>query len=117
MTETSAIAIALARIAQAIPNMNTYAASATTTTTTRTPLIDPYDRATTFDPSSRSGSTTYAKACAPLSEPWDVQVETFPSFMIKVYIYANKVKWNTAAPHGILFFPTGGNVNHGIPTK
>ena len=78
MTETSAIATNMARIAQAISNMNTYAAYASTPSTTFTTLIDTYNPARPFDLSYQSGSTSYADACTSISKLWDVQVETFP---------------------------------------
>ena len=73
MTETSAIATALASLAQVIYDINTHATSTATTPTTRTPLLDNYNPATPFELSSRSGSTAYADACTPLSEPWESQ--------------------------------------------
>ena len=115
MTETSFIATALVSLAQAIYNMNTRASSAAMMLNVCTPLLYPYNTATPFGLYSWAGST--ADAYTPLSGPLDGQVVTFPSFIVNIFISANKVKWNATAPHGTLSVSTGGNNNPNILTK
>ena len=97
--------------------MNTCNASSLMISADRTPLLNPYNTATTLNLSSCSGSTTYANAFTPLSEPWHRQVETFSSFIVSILICANRVKWDAASTHSILSVPTGGNTHFNILTE
>ena len=110
MAETLSITTNLASLSQAISDMNTRATSVIWTMTAFIPLLSHYNPAKPFGLFSRFGGAVDADTCAPLSEPWDSQVETFPSFIINVCIYDNKLKWNDATPHSILSVPTGGEV-------
>ena len=111
MTDSSAINTTLDILSQNISDMDTPVVSSSRTSTVRTPLPNPYNPSTNFDLSSQSGATTYADACATLSEPWDGQVGKFPSFIVNVHICAKKMKWNTFTPHGILSVSIRGNTN------
>ena len=111
MTESSAIATNMVRIAQDIFNMNTCDAYASTTSTAFTTLLDTYNTDKPFYLSYQYGSTAYADACASLFELWDVQFKTFPQLIFNIRIHVNKMKWNAAATHGILSVLTRGNYN------
>ena len=50
---------------------------------------------------------TYTTISALLDEIWDGHVATFPSFIVALRLRSQEGKWNAAAPHGILSFPTG----------
>jgi hypothetical protein len=86
----NAIAVALANLNQPAPHVPA------------PPVLDPFSSAGPFDLASRAGSTAFASACAPLDDPWDGTVETFPSFIIALRIRSSKAHWNAADPQGIL---------------
>ena len=117
ITDSLAIATALASLSQAISDTNTCATSSVLTSTSCTPLPNTYNPHMPFDVYFQAGSTAYANACASISKLWDGQVETFPSFIVNVRIHADKVKWNALAPHGILSVPTRGSTSSNIITE
>jgi hypothetical protein len=86
----NAIAVALANLNQPAPHVPA------------APVLDPFSSAGPFDLASRAGSTAFASACAPLDDPWDGTVETFPSFIIALRIRSSEAHWNAADPQGIL---------------
>lgn len=71
------------------------------------PLLDIFAAAQPFDRATRAGASAYDKACAPLDVLWDGTIESFPSFMIALRIRADEVRWNSAAPQGILSYTVG----------
>jgi hypothetical protein len=68
------------------------------------PLLDPFDAATPFDLAARAGSTAYATACSALDETWDGMPDTLPAFVVCLRIRSAEVKWDAAAPNGILTY-------------
>jgi hypothetical protein len=117
MADAGVLAAALTALANAIATLNTNNAAnaanaAAAPPPVRQPLLDPFDSNDPFDLSSRAGSVAFAAASAPLDESWDGSVETFPSFIVTLRIRASEVKWNAAAPQGILTFNGNNLLTH-----
>ena len=99
------LAQALTALATAVTQLNAYTAGAGGAGGA-VPLLDPFDESTPFNLSARAGSTAYATACSALDETWDGMPDTLPSFVVCLRIRSAEVKWNAAAPHGILTYGT-----------
>ena len=110
MTDAQATAQAFTDIAAALQLLQAAAAGArgpaaqNPQVAAHTPLLDLFDEATPFDMSSRAGSTAMTIASAALGEKWDGTVTKLPTFLLSLKQRAQDVKWNGAAPHGILTF-------------
>lgn len=67
-------------------------------------VLDPFNAPNPFDLSSRAGSYAFATASAALDELWDGTIEKFPAFIISLRVRASEVRWNAAAPQGIMSY-------------
>jgi hypothetical protein len=111
MTDTSAAALAtaLTALANAVAQLNTITAASGGGgggTAAPGPLLDPFDVSTPSDLPSRAGSMAYATACSALDETWDGLPDTLLSFGVCLRIRSAEVKWDAAAPNGILLHGT-----------
>lgn len=71
------------------------------------PLLNVFAAAPPFNRATCAGASAYDKTCAPWGVLGDGTIETSPSFMIALCIYANEFRWNAAAPQGILTYTVG----------
>ena len=71
---------------------------------TRIPVYDLFDSGIAFDMSSRAGSSAMTQAASALPKKWNGSVNELPGFLIALKTRAMQVKWDAAAPNGILTY-------------
>ena len=81
------------------------------------PQFVQFNDGTPFNLRTRSGTAAWDKACAPLPEPWDGSLETFPAMVVNLSMKALLCKWNAPAPHGILNIPVAGGGTKNLFTE
>ena len=65
------------------------------------PVHDLFSSMQPFDLSTRSGMQAFEDISKPLSDKWDGNISTFPTFIINLKLRSNKGRWNAPAPSGI----------------
>ena len=73
---------------------------------------------TPFDLDTRAGSRAFSQMCEPLESKWDGTPQSFAPFLLELRVRSQEVKWDAAAPHGIMSYPhTTGTAPHQVTTN
>jgi hypothetical protein len=106
MADNAILATALTALADVTANLNNANVAAANTPppppAVHAIVLDLFSSNAPFDLSTRTGSSAFTTASAALDNPWDGTVENFPVFIISLHIRSGEVRWNSAAPTGIL---------------
>lgn len=90
----AALALAISNLATAVANINSAPQSI--------PIHDFFASGNALNLGTRSGTEAYEKMAEPLSQVWDGNPASFPTFIMNLRLRASKSKWNANGPLGIM---------------